>query len=386
MHEFTFTDGKSGEWRICNFNGGGSAPSRRSCPSWSAYDGSFFLFGGFNGVDRLNDMWKLTPQSEEIGFHKWSLIRPLGGTPPTPRYFHSSVVFRDSLFICCGYSGQERLNDLHVFDFNTLTWAQVISEGVPPGRSSLLAAVYDRSLLLGFGYDGHHVLNDLYEYTLDPVLLPPSSFKQDVTKLLTDEAFTDVEFRVVDDQSDSLSLRANRSYLGARSAHFRAMLFSSGMRECSHKSPIEIRGVDGETFRSVLEFLYTDELPEATEAAVVKLLIAAEMFMVDRLKGLCEDWLRRKLRLDNAVDLLLTANTHNASGLRTLCLEFIVAHEDSIKTQHPQSLKQLIREPDLLYEILLKRRPSVSGGTSDLVISAQRLHTQAAGPNTNITR
>ena len=47
----------------------------------------------------------------------WSPIRSTGKIP-SPRYFHASAVYSDSLFLFGGYSGQDRLNDLYEFSFS----------------------------------------------------------------------------------------------------------------------------------------------------------------------------------------------------------------------------------------------------------------------------
>ena len=39
------------------------------------------------------------------------------------RYFHASVVYADSLYLFGGYSGQDRLNDLYQFRFDIHAWS-----------------------------------------------------------------------------------------------------------------------------------------------------------------------------------------------------------------------------------------------------------------------
>ena len=68
-------------------------------------------------------------------------------------------------------------------------------------------------------------------------------------------------------------------------------------------SEIEIQDVSYEVFLKVLEFLYTDTICELTSTCPstsslemgIHLLIASERFMLDRLKALCEDVIRKQV-------------------------------------------------------------------------------------------
>merc|ERR1712157_493827 len=107
---------------------------------WATHKGTIYLFGGYDGVHRMNDFHQFRMASRI-----WSSIRSAGQVP-SPRYFHASVVYSSSLYLFGGYSGQERLNDLDEFRFESTTWLAVNTEDPPSGRSSLLAAVYNNSL------------------------------------------------------------------------------------------------------------------------------------------------------------------------------------------------------------------------------------------------
>jgi hypothetical protein len=62
------------------------------------------------------------------------------------------------------------------------------------------------------------------------------------------------------------------------------MLFG-GLRENSERR-IVIHGVDYHIFLMIVEFLYTDQIPEISYEIAVPLLIAAELYMLDRLKAI----------------------------------------------------------------------------------------------------
>ena len=100
----------------------GSLPSGRSCPSWATHCGSIYLFGGYDGVHRMNDFHQF-----HMPTRTWSPVRA-SGQCPSPRYFHASVVYGDSVFLFGGYSGHERLNDLYEYRIDLNVWFQVSTE------------------------------------------------------------------------------------------------------------------------------------------------------------------------------------------------------------------------------------------------------------------
>ncbi|CAE7211246.1 ARIA [Symbiodinium necroappetens] len=109
----------------------------------------------------------------------------------------------------------------------------------------------------------------------------PSNLVDDLRKLINNPAFADVTF-VVENQS----VYATRAHLAARSEHFRA-LFYGGMRESSDaEEQIVLQDVAHPVFLLLLEYIYTDQVGEISSELAVHLLIAAERFLLDRLKVL----------------------------------------------------------------------------------------------------
>mmetsp|Transcript_44441 Transcript_44441/g.75620 ORF Transcript_44441/g.75620 Transcript_44441/m.75620 type:complete len:202 (+) Transcript_44441:322-927(+) len=114
-------------------------------------------------------------------------------------------------------------------------------------------------------------------------------------------------------------------------------------------------------FLKVLEFLYTDELAlveveDQTELLsvelAVQLLIAAERFLLPRLKALCEDRIRKQVTVANVVSTFLAAHRHRAFGLKDTCLDFLLEHLEVVKAG--PSFAELKAEPDLLMEIIMR--------------------------------
>jgi len=339
MFDFDF---ERGMWTATQVQG--FIPSGRSCPSWATHNGSVYLFGGYDGVHRMNDFHQF-----RMGSRTWSSVRSAGQVP-SPRYFHASVVYGDSLFLFGGYSGQERLNDLYEFRFDCHTWFVLSTEDPPSGRSSLVAQVFGNSLYVFGGYNGSIVLNDFYEFRFEPVSIPPSNLVNDLRKLINNPAFADVTFLV-----ESQPVYATRAHLAARSEHFRA-LFYGGMRESSGtEEQIVLPDIAHPVFLLLLEYIYTDQVGDINSDLAVHLLIAAERFLLDRLKALCEDIIRKCISIDNVVQIMMAAKAHRAEGLKDICMDFIISNEEKIKTT--PAFRELIQEPTLMYELLMRRNP-----------------------------
>jgi hypothetical protein len=196
-----------------------------------------------------------------------------------------------------------------------------------------VAQVYENSLYIFGGYNGVTVLNDFYKFRLKAVCIPPSALVNDMKRLMVREEMSDVSFLV-----EGKEVFANRAILAVRSEYFDVMLYG-GMRE-SYKDedgetkPIELRDVSHAVFLKVIEYLYTDNVSELTWDLSVPLLIASEQFMLDRLKALCEDHIRKEITVNNVIGVLIASHQHNAVGLKDIALEFILRnlHDPTVVT------------------------------------------------------
>jgi hypothetical protein len=123
------------------------------------------------------------------------------------------------------------------------------------------------------------------------------------------------------------------------------------MRESAPDSiPIEISDVSHTVFLKILEYLYTDTVSNVSLDLGIHLMVASELFMLDRLKGICEDVIRGEINVGNVISILVASHQHNALGLKELALEFMLRNLTDTKIQ--DGLEDLKAEPDLLVEIL----------------------------------
>jgi hypothetical protein len=172
----------SSSWTIVSTetraSGEGSPPCPRSLHSAAVIGDDMYIFGGYDGSSRLNDFYSFSFR-EMI----WSPITSSSSSssPPSPRDRHVSVAHNHTFYVFGGFDGRSRVNDL--YGYNTLThqWQCIdagtttsstynhispnannsninsSSSGTPPSpRHSHSAAVYENSMYVFGGYDGSY--------------------------------------------------------------------------------------------------------------------------------------------------------------------------------------------------------------------------------------
>ena len=92
--------------------------------------------------------------------NEWSKI-PTLGTPPE-RYHHSAVVFEGSLYVFGGFQGYD---DLYEYRFGSRTWSVVNTKGAPPNpRWGHRAVTVKRYMFVFGGCDLVINYNDVHRY------------------------------------------------------------------------------------------------------------------------------------------------------------------------------------------------------------------------------
>lgn len=138
-------------------------PSPRDRHVAVVHSRSIFIFGGYDGFNRVNDFYEYN-----IDYNSWQEVlnnEHSSLCPPTPRHSHSAVVYDDSMYIFGGYDGHYK-NDFHRFNFIRNTWEQVKdARGMAPSpRYRTACAVVKDSMFLFGGHDGNKQLNDFFQY------------------------------------------------------------------------------------------------------------------------------------------------------------------------------------------------------------------------------
>jgi len=136
----------------------------------------------------------------------------------------------------------------------------------------------------------------------------------------------------------------------ARSQYFSSML-ESGMKESEIKV-INLEYTDVDILKGILKFIYGGEI-DNLERNAVDLLKAAGMFIMEDLKDVCEKYLvANYLKLDNVIDMVVMAETHNADHLKKAALDMIAANNDEIVKQVGWKEKLDNSSKKLLLEII----------------------------------
>ena len=159
-----------------------------------------------------------------------------------------------------------------------------------------------------------------------------------------DDKYADFVFKVENEK-----IAAHRVILAARSTVFAAM-FQCDMQE-NKTNETEIEDMTPAAFRALLRFIYTGHCEFGNLAE--QLLIAANKYDIQDLKEICVKELRMKLTVDNAVDLLILADLHQANDLKGGAILFINKNAAAVmKTPAWPDFRK--SHPNLIYELYCK--------------------------------
>jgi hypothetical protein len=91
--------------------------------------------------------------------------------------------------------------------------------------------------------------------------------------------------------------------------------------------PLVLKDVDVTAFEIVLQFLYTQCIPEITASTVEELLIASDYFEIPEIENACVSFIEKNLStIKNVLEIFLFAHTSNKDTLVTILSQYIVDH------------------------------------------------------------
>lgn len=132
---------------------------------------------------------------------------------------------------------------------------------------------------------------------------------------------------------------AVKGILASRSPVFNRMFEYEQLLENKNHQVI-IDDIDEDVFEELLYFIYTDKSPNIHKMPI-GLLAAAEKYHIDRLKNLCEDIISSSVTIDDAAEMIVFADTHNAGQLKKNMIDFIQGHLcDVVQTEGYKKFKQ----------------------------------------------
>ncbi|KAJ1700479.1 hypothetical protein LUZ63_000258 [Rhynchospora breviuscula] len=149
----------------------------------------------------------------------------------------------------------------------------------------------------------------------------PFSINENFAELLESKEMADITFEM-----DGQLFTAHKLVLYARSPVFKAE-FSGRMAESKMKT-IKIKDIQPVTFKAMLYFIYSDSLPDMSDkdipivTQVQHLYKAADIYLLDGLKAICEEMFIRNISVDTVISSLALAEEHGCHELKDICLNF----------------------------------------------------------------
>ena len=128
-----------------------------------------------------------------------------------------------------------------------------------------------------------------------------------------------------------------------------AAMFTHNMKE-SLENNVKLVDIDVDTLEEMLCFIYNGKVKNLKENAV-NLLAAGEKYDLKELKQSCEESISLNLRVENVLDMLVTAYIHDASYLSALAMKFIGENAKAVSAQKEWREKMRMY-PDLMADVM----------------------------------
>jgi len=165
-----------------------------------------------------------------------------------------------------------------------------------------------------------------------------------MAKLLRSGLFADVTFRV-----DREDVPAHRSLLAARSDYFCA-LFSSSFAD-STSPVVAVEGVGAAAFRTLLQFLYTNDM-SLTDDLVVEVMQLAHQYHLPAAYAMCLQHCQRQLTTTTALPWLVQCHRSQLEEPHAFLLRYALVHASAILATARPSLDLLLDYPELMLQII----------------------------------
>ncbi|KAM3391085.1 hypothetical protein ACQJBY_012635 [Aegilops geniculata] len=158
------------------------------------------------------------------------------------------------------------------------------------------------------------------------IQVPPTDLSNNLARLLEGKKGADLVINVSGE-----TFYAHKIVLAMRSPVFEAELYGPMAMCDTEKQCIEVVDMQPAVFGAFLHFIYTDSLPAMDDLlgshdkreVIRHLLVAADMYAMDRLKLMCEAILCKGLDAESVAATLALADQHRCSKLRDACIEYI---------------------------------------------------------------
>uniref|UniRef100_A0A8C4H661 Leucine zipper like post translational regulator 1 n=1 Tax=Dicentrarchus labrax TaxID=13489 RepID=A0A8C4H661_DICLA len=376
LFEYKFATGQWTEWKV-----EGSLPVARSAHGATVYSDKLWIFAGYDGNARLNDMWTISLQDREHACweeidqsgeippsccnfpvavcrdkmfvfsgqsgakitnnlfqfefkgHMWTRIPTehlLRGSPPPPqrRYGHTMVAFDRHLYVFGGAADNTLPNELHCYDVDSQSWEVIhpsLDSEMPSGRLFHAAAVIqDAMYIFGGTVDNNVRSGEMYRFQFS--CYPKCTLHEDYGKLWENRQFCDVEFILGEKAKHDSSEESDEGTAGGPRD------IPAGNRPSGTQPMLEvsIREAEAQPFEVLMQFLYTDKIQYPRRGHVQDVLLIMDVyklalsFKLSRLEQLCVQYIEASVDLQNVLSVCENANKLQLDQLKEHCLNFVV--------------------------------------------------------------
>lgn len=116
---------------------------------------------------------------------------------------------------------------------------------------------------------------------------------------------------------------------------------------------IKMEEISYETCLDIIRYIYTDYCEVLLENAM-KLLKAAGLFQIHKLRDICERKISSSINVENVAQILVQAHLTQAENLKEMCISFVVEKFDAV-SKTDSFLSMVTSHSDLAVEVLKRR-------------------------------
>ncbi|XP_030416914.1 leucine-zipper-like transcriptional regulator 1 isoform X7 [Gopherus flavomarginatus] len=343
LFEYKFATGQWTEWKT-----EGRLPVARSAHGATVYSDKLWIFAGYDGNARLNDMWTIGLQDRELTC--WEEVAH-------PEVAERVAAPEEAPSFSSEERGLKKSRDVFGLDFGITTVKQqpTADSELPSGRLFHAAAVIsDAMYIFGGTVDNNIRSGEMYRFQFS--CYPKCTLHEDYGRLWENRQFSDLEF-VLGEKEDRV--RGHAAIVTARCKWLRKKIIQARERlKQKSKQEIEeegqalsqnegicgnvklcclqpllevtIREAEAQPFEVLMQFLYTDKIKYPRKGHVQDVLLIMDVyrlalnFKLSRLEQLCLQYIEASVDLQNVLIVCENANKLQLEQLKEHCLNFVV--------------------------------------------------------------
>ncbi|XP_043924248.1 leucine-zipper-like transcriptional regulator 1 isoform X2 [Protopterus annectens] len=404
--EYKFATGQWTEWKV-----EGRLPVARSAHGATVYNDKLWIFAGYDGNARLNDMWTIGLQDREQAC--WEEIEQSGEIPPSCCNFPVAVC-KEKMFVFSGQSGAKITNNLFQFEFKEKVWTRIPTEHLlrgssppPQRRYGHTMVAFDRHLYVFGGAADNTLPNELHAYDVDSqtwevITASPDSEMPSGRLFHAAAVISDAQYifgGTVDNNVRSGEMyrfqkeervkghiaivTARCRWLRKKITQVREQLLQKLRQEteeedCQHEAQknsaytniklshllpvlqVTIREAEAQPFEVLMQFLYTDKIKYPRKGHVQDVLLIMDVyklalsFKLSRLEQLCAQYIEASVDLQNVLIVCENANKLQLDHLKEHCLNFVVKESHFNQVIMTKEFEHL--SPPLIVEIVRRKQ------------------------------